>query len=365
MIQVIGGCFPQELVDMSRSLSRIQAVLLGLVVLLGLGLAGVGLFGIGSQQRLWGSSFEVYTGFPNARGVEEGTRVRVQGKDAGEVVSVELAEDPGQNVRLKLRLGSEFSRRLRADATAQILSEGLIGGRIIEIDPGQATDLLQPGALIGTRSSPELTDVLQHVNRTLEDIRGGEGTVGKLIKDEEAYAQLLILLQQGQVLLQQGQETMASIKQDADALRRLPLVRSYVEDPHALLVRPRYERNRQVFAEGELFEPGRAVLTSTGKQKLDAAAPWLEGLKHNGSEVVVVAYADPKTSRPDLARTLTQQQSEAVCTYLKDRHSAHKLGWWSTRKVTSLGCGTNPPPLPEAMPLPPARIEVVVFVPQG
>jgi phospholipid/cholesterol/gamma-HCH transport system substrate-binding protein len=358
MIQVIGGCFPQEPVDMSHSLSRIQAVLLGLVVLVGLGLAGVGLFGIGSQQRLWGSSFEVYTGFPNARGVEEGTRVRVQGKDAGEVVSVELAEDPGQNVRLKLRLGSEFARRLRADATAQILSEGLIGGRVIEIDPGQAADLLQPGALITARSSPELTDVLQHVNRTLEDISGGEGTLGKLIKDEEAYAQLL-------VLLQQGQETMASIKQDADALRRLPLVRSYVEDPHALLVRPNSERNRQVFEEGELFEPGRAVLTSAGKQKLDAVAPWLEGLKHNGSEVVVAAYADPKTSRPDLARTLTQQQSEAVCTYLKDRHNAHKLGWWSTRKVTSLGCGTNPPPQPEAMPLPPARIEVVVFVPQS
>jgi hypothetical protein len=40
------------------------------------------------------------------------------------------------------------------------------------------------------------------------------------------------------------------------------------------------------------------------------------------------------------------------------------MGWFSSRKVTSLGMGTQPPPVPEPSELPPARLEVQVFVPQ-
>ena len=41
------------------------------------------------------------------------------------------------------------------------------------------------------------------------------------------------------------------------------------------------------------------------------------------------------------------------------------MGWFSSRKVTPLGQGLKPPPLPETDPLPTARVEVLVFVPQG
>src|SRR5207237_9875810 len=112
-------------------------------------------------------------------------------------------------------------------------------------------------------------------------------------------------------------------------------------------------------------EPGRAVLTADGRRRLDELAPWLAGLKHKGSEIVVVTYADPQAPNPNVARTLTRQQSEAVCTYLKGQHAVQKMGWFSSRKVAALGLGTSPPPMPEKEPLPSGRIEVLVFVPQG
>src|SRR5262245_32607086 len=52
----------------SRSLSRWQAVLLGFVVLLGLGLGGVGLFLVGSRTWFAGDSFHVRTGFKGIQG---------------------------------------------------------------------------------------------------------------------------------------------------------------------------------------------------------------------------------------------------------------------------------------------------------
>ena len=113
-------------------------------------------------------------------------------------------------------------------------------------------------------------------------------------------------------------------------------------------------------AHGRLRQPERL------DQMADAClGPWLAGLKYKGSEVVIVAYADPRLTNPGVARPLTARQSETVCEYLKSHHSVQKLGWFSSRKVTPLGLGTGLPPAPEAESLPAARIEVIVFVPQG
>src|SRR5437868_13660666 len=123
---------------MSRTLSRLQAAVLGVIVVAGLTLAGVGLFAVGTRQWLWSDTFHVVVGFPQIRGVEAGTRVRVQGIEAGEVESIEPPAMPGGDVMLHLRLGGRLRYLLRADASAQIVGEGMIGGKVIEIDPGSS-----------------------------------------------------------------------------------------------------------------------------------------------------------------------------------------------------------------------------------
>jgi phospholipid/cholesterol/gamma-HCH transport system substrate-binding protein len=278
--------------------------------------------------------------------------------DAGEVEAINLPDKPGGDVVLRLRLKGNLRNLVRADASAQIVSEGMVGGKVVEIEPGTAADRVSDDALIATRPSAELTDVLAAVSGTLQGIRDGEGTLGKLAKDPEGYAALLRLLHQ-------GEKTMVSVQEDADALKRVPIIGGYVEDPQSILVRPNCERNRWQFAETDLFEPGRAVLTAQGRQKLDDIAPKVNGFKQKGAEIVVVSYADPATSDPDVALQLTRQRSEAVCNYLKDQHGVHKVGWYGSRKVTALGMGVKPPPGPEKDNLPPSRVEVLVFVPQG
>jgi phospholipid/cholesterol/gamma-HCH transport system substrate-binding protein len=347
----------------TRSLSRLQALLLGGIILLGVGLAVVGLFAIGSRGWTGQDALNVRVGFREIRGVEVGTRVRIQGIDAGEVVAISPPDTPDGLVMLRLRLKGDYRRLVRTTSTVQIVSEGMLGGKVLEIhrgssDTARVDELADEDTLLQSEKSTELADVLGQVGQTLHGIQNGEGTLGKLARDPQAYDALL-------AMLQQGRETITSIGQSADAVKQMPLVRSYVEDPTGLLVRPNCERNRQYFAEEELFEPGRAVLTTQGRQCLDGLAPWLEGMKHRGSDVVVVSYADPHKVAPSLAVTLTRQQSEAVCDYLKKQHAIQKMGWFSSRKVTPLGQGVKPPPTPESDPLPASRIEVLVFVPQG
>ena len=337
---------------MSRSLSRWQAVLLGLVVLLGLGLGGVGLFLVGSRSWFAGDSFHVRTGFKAVQGVEPGTRVRVQGIDAGEVVAVEPPATPGGDVVLRLRIDGKMRSLIRADATVQIVSEGLIGGKVIEVHPGtDKADPVQDNAVLASQPTTELADVLAEVKTTLRNVRDGEGTVGTELVGT----------------LQQTRATMEAFEKTGNAVRKLPIVRGYDKDAQSLLVRPDCERVRTVFAEGDLFEPGRSALTAPGKQRLDAVAEKLKGsLRHDGADLVVAACADPKSAvSPSLARALTESQSTAVVSYLKDHHSIQKAGWVSWRDTTALGLGTSPYPGEEKdAKLPPARVEVLVFVPQ-
>ena len=95
---------------MTRSLTRPQALLLGLVVLAGLGLGGWALFHIGERQRLWTETVELRAAFSSANGVDKGTPVRVRGVEAGQVVAVDLPveNNPDGKVFLRLQIDKKF-----------------------------------------------------------------------------------------------------------------------------------------------------------------------------------------------------------------------------------------------------------------
>jgi phospholipid/cholesterol/gamma-HCH transport system substrate-binding protein len=201
----------------------------------------------------------------------------------------------------------------------------------------------------------EMVAALEQMKGAIGDVRSGNGTLGKLVKNDGAYAEAM-------QSLADVRKMVASVKQNADAIKSLPLVRDYVVDAQKELVRPDSQRSRKVFAVDELFQPGRAILTAEGKKRLDDAGKWLAKTKPSGSEIVVAAMAAPGENA-DFAVTLTQKQSEAVAEYLRSQHSVHRMGWWSSRAVKPIGCGTEPPQQPESETLPAGRIEVILFSP--
>jgi phospholipid/cholesterol/gamma-HCH transport system substrate-binding protein len=352
----------------SRSLSRWQAVFLGAVVVTGLGLGSWGLFAVGERQRLWHDTFSVQVGFGRLEGAGVGTQVRVRGLEAGVVSAIDLpATDAADGALvLRLTLDRRFQPLLFADASACIRNEGMVGAKVIEIDPGhRERGPLAEGARIASYSESNLSDLLKQTQALLADVREGQGSIGKLLKDERAYSEVVAALEQTKKLMEKSQEAVQSVKQDADAIKRMPIVRSYVEDHAAILVRPTHERYRQVLPAATLFEPGKALLTDAGRAKLDELAPWFDQLKIKGSDVVVATYADPKVEKsPRAAVALTQKQSDVVAEYLKSNQKIHKLSMLRWRDVKALGLGVDPPIVPETDALPAARVEVIVFVPQ-
>ena len=352
---------------MSRALTRWQAVVLGVIVLMGIGTGAYGLFQVGERQRLWNDHFTLTVGFARLQGVGIGTPVRIRGLEAGSVAGVDLPDHQSADSPLTLRLSLDrrFQHLVFADATAIILNEGMIGAKVVEIDPGhREKGPVADGSRITTGDAADLAGLLKQAQEMLGAVREGQGTLGKLINDDKAYAEVLGALEQTRKLMEKSQATADSMRQDADAIKRLPIIRRYADDPAALLVRPTHDRHRQTIAADALFEPGKAILTDAGQVKLDELAPWFENLKVKGSDVVVAAYTDSKTAANSLAaQTLTQKQSEVVCDYLRDHYKIQKLGMLRWRDVKAIGLGHDAPLTPPDPGAPLARVEINVFVP--
>ena len=93
-----------------------------------------------------------------------------------------------------------------------------VNAALDDINQGKGTigKLLKDGSLYN-----ELTAILADVKSGLNEVRQGEGTLGKLVKNNEAYAEAM-------QSLQDVRRMVASVKQNADAIKALPVVRSYV-----------------------------------------------------------------------------------------------------------------------------------------
>jgi hypothetical protein len=338
----------------SPSLSRFQAVLLGAIVLAGLGLAGYGLFALGDGQWPWSRPYRLQAGFTTISGVSAGTRVRVKGHDAGEVQEVRLPSDPGGKVALTLRLDPRFRDLVRTDARAQIVPEGVFGGKVIEIDPGTVSQgALADGAEIATVPSVELAEMVAQLGSIVRAVEKEKGKVGELIGDTDA-------------LIKKSSAAMESIHQIADGVKEMWGIRSYVKDPPKLLGPPGCECKPWWFAEADLFDPGRDRLTAQGRERLNDLVRDVAGLtRHSGSQVTIVAYNTTHAVDAAQVGRLTQNQSEVVASYLKGQGAIHKDYGILPHKVTALGSGESRPEVAEKDKLPPAGLGVLVFVPQG
>jgi hypothetical protein len=364
----------------SHTLSRWQAVVLGLVVLAATAAGGAGLVAVAAKQGLWADTFDLAVGLPEAHDVTPGTPVRVRGVDAGQVVAVEYpaTDGPDAAVTVRLRLDAKFRGRLFADATAQVQPTGLLGGKVVNVRPGTpaagpAGDTLRalPAADV-TAAADKLAAVADEADQLLKGVRAGRGTLGKLVTDESLYDEVRGVVRRADSelagvgpLVTDGRAAVQSVQRTTEAFERSRLGRQFVDNPTAALVRPDCRRDERAWLADALFEPGTAILTDNGRFHLGPAVEWLKAADPR-AEAAVAAAVDPNDPKcpPGAAGEITRKRAEAVAEYLKGQ-KAHKIGWFSRRTITPIGLGYGPhPAVAPEHPLPPAYVQVLLFTPQ-
>jgi phospholipid/cholesterol/gamma-HCH transport system substrate-binding protein len=157
-----------------------RSALVGAFVIGGLILFGGGLFLIGDRRLLFSRHFELHTTFGKVTGLQIGTRVRVAGLDAGEVLEIALPSRPSEPFRIRMRLREDVRPLVRTDSVAAIQTDGIVGNAFVQVGVGtDAAAAVVDGETIRGSDPIEFADLIEEgretfrvVSREVVDLKG-------------------------------------------------------------------------------------------------------------------------------------------------------------------------------------------------
>lgn len=143
----------------------------GLFVAMGLALAGVVVFFIGQETRLFEEQVVYRAYFPNVQGLTKESPVWLGGLEVGQVLDISLTEDTGnRGVEVRFRLSRKYAERVRQDSVARLSSLGVLGEKAVDITLGSMKEPRIPdGGELRTDTSGDLNALIQAAGQVMED----------------------------------------------------------------------------------------------------------------------------------------------------------------------------------------------------
>lgn len=179
----------------------------GIFVFIGILIMFIIVFSIG-EFYIFKPIYRVKVLFGFANGVEMGAPVRLAGINVGEIEDIGVYYDEKlKRTRVFLVAKIKKAARVEKNAVCKINTLGLLGEKYLEISPGtpEAGFLQDEEVIEGydpvpmeevTKTMKELSDTAKAVTESakivLERLEKGEGTIGKLLVEEEIYEDLKI-----------------------------------------------------------------------------------------------------------------------------------------------------------------------------
>src|SRR5262249_48936783 len=143
----------------------------GLFVSGALLLAGIVIFLIGKENRLFERHIRYHAMFENVEGLKLDSPVRIGGLDVGRIRSIDFSPNlEDRRIKVIMQISSRFANRVRADSSAYIGSRGVLGDKVIEISQGSASaEPIPDEGEIKTVTSADLTSLLKAGGEEVED----------------------------------------------------------------------------------------------------------------------------------------------------------------------------------------------------
>jgi phospholipid/cholesterol/gamma-HCH transport system substrate-binding protein len=181
---------------------------IGLLAMFALGVLAVLIVFMSSEKPLFQKTSPVYAYFDDSFAMTPGaTPVRLNGILIGTVGAVELtgSQELNRAVRVTLSIENEALAQIPVDSTANLAQQTVLGARYVNIRRGRSSQPVQPGGEIRTGDTTEIQDLLDEGRTTLSALRSiltrvenivveiedGKGTIGKFIRDETLYNNLV------------------------------------------------------------------------------------------------------------------------------------------------------------------------------
>jgi phospholipid/cholesterol/gamma-HCH transport system substrate-binding protein len=143
----------------------------GLFVAAGLALAGVVVFFIGQETRLFEEHVTYRALFPNVQGLTDESPVWIGGLEVGRVMGIAFTEDSAdRGIQVTLRVSQKYAQRVREDSVARLSSLGVLGEKAVDISLGSPKAAPIPdGGELRTDTSGDLNALMQAAGQVMSD----------------------------------------------------------------------------------------------------------------------------------------------------------------------------------------------------
>ncbi|MBI3319641.1 MAG: MCE family protein [Candidatus Omnitrophica bacterium] len=235
----------------------------GAFIVTGIALLIFLLFAIGDLSTYFQPGYSLRVVFDSANGIGRGSPVQYAGVEVGKVADVRIVypnDESSPHVELSARLPRRV--QVRTDDEAAISTFGLLGEKYLEIRPGPGLGaFLTPGAVLVGKPTVSTERIIERSNEVLSELKRTLEGLNGLVGDPEARLYLKEALQEardatrnwkifGQRLnmamsgTEAGQGSLGKLLFDDELYRQLLL---FVEDlqrnPWKLLVRPKGQKS--------------------------------------------------------------------------------------------------------------------------
>lgn len=178
-------------------ISAVNKIKLGIFISLGVTVLILAIYFIGENQQMFRSTFRLSGVFRDVAGLQAGNNVRLSGINVGTIDNVNIISD--SSVRVIILVDESTRKFIKKDAVGSIGSEGLMGNKVLIINPGTGGKApVENDDVIATTQPIEIDEILKSIKTSIDhtsditsdlsvitnNIQSGKGTIGRLIMDK-------------------------------------------------------------------------------------------------------------------------------------------------------------------------------------
>src|SRR5437660_3908197 len=245
-------------------------------------IAMIGLFFIGSEQKIFARKQEYLVRLDNVSGLAEGNPVKISGVTVGVVKEINLPRDPKKkDVDITLMVDKKYADRIRTDSRARLKKLGLLAGdSYIDISPGSPRfDALEAGANIPAARQANVDQL----------ISSGEDLVDNFVQISYSLKNVLSRIDRGEGLIGELTTTPETKQRMTDTflttLNKTNAVLGHVESGKGLVGRLVYDDAYATSLTGSIQESARSLQTLVAN---------VEGSLKSGQGMIPALLSDPE-----------------------------------------------------------------------
>jgi phospholipid/cholesterol/gamma-HCH transport system substrate-binding protein len=177
----------------------------GLLTLVGLFLIMVAILYVTGPGVLR-AKYQLRTYLPEVEGLTLGAPVRLDGVEVGNVDGIRIAPPTGKpdrarNVEVVMRVDRRFDKNITSESRASLVTEGFLGNRYVRITLGYAGSPIPPQGEVPGEEEMAMKNVVERgadlvenlgalskdVQTLVTGLRKGQGSLGKMMTDDQLY----------------------------------------------------------------------------------------------------------------------------------------------------------------------------------